>query len=673
MMSRDSLSFGRRSGWWRAIGLVLVWCAGLAALVGSGGGGGGGTGGGGTGTPSIAFSASTATFAGTVGTASPAAQGLTITNGGGGTLSGLVIGTITYSTGSGWLNATLNTGSAPATLTLQATTGSLAVGTYTASVSVVAPGASNTPASVAVTFNVTPVGALTVISGVADYESVPNNTTTGALVYGSITFRPIRLAAVDLVASPSGTVLASTTTNSAGAYSFTVTTPQSVLVRVRAEMVRTGATGGSYNFSVRDNTAGNALYTMDSPAFTPASGATTTRNLRAATGWGGSSYTGTRAAAPFSILDVSYETSLKVLQASPNAVFPALRLFWSVNNRPTSGSLTTGLIGTSFFQHSTTAGTHDIYILGAADTDTDEFDRHVVAHEWGHYIQAAFSRDDSLGGQHSGGNKLDMRVAFSEGWGNGWSGIAMGTPFYGDSFGTGQLQGFIINVSTAPTTNQGWFSESSVQYLIYQFGQNASIGFTPIFTVLANMRTTLLADGAVSSIHSFAARLKATVPSMASTINSLLAGQSITGTDAVGTGETNNGGVPEALPVYRNHTAALGVAQNYCVSDTAGVSGAENNKLGTHVFIRLTTSSAGARTITAIGTTSSSDPDFNVISSAGIESVFDAATTVSQSTTAGFSLPAGTHLIILNDYNLTANGATAAAQNGTRCFNVTVQ
>jgi hypothetical protein len=786
-MSRDSLSFGSHSGWWRAIGLVMVWCAGLATLVGSGGGGGGDTGGGGTATPSIAISAgsaiftgtagsasptaqqltvsnggggtlaglsvgaiaygsgsgwlsaslnttsspatlslqvttgslavgsysatvpvsaagvsnspqsvavtfivtapaapprialsaSTASFTGSVGAASPVAQGLTVSNGGGGTLAGLAVGTITYGSSAGWLTANLSTTTAPATLNLQATTGNLAAGTYTATVPVSAAGTSNSPQLVNVTFNVAAAGTLTVISGVASYESIPNNNTSGALVYSGQTVRPIRLAAVDLVASPSGTVLASTTTNITGAYSFTVTSPQAVLVRVRAEMKRTGSTGGDYNFSVRDNTtrdaAGNrtnALYTMDSPAFTPVAGVTTPRDLRAATGWGTNSYTGTRAAAPFSILDVTYEAFQKVLSASSNAVFPALRLFWSVNNRPSGGDLAAGLIGTSFFQRSS-AGTHDIYILGAADTDTDEFDRHVVAHEFGHYLQSAFSRDDSLGGQHSGGNRLDMRVAFSEGWGNAWSGIAMGTPFYADSGGTAQSTGFVINVGTAPTTNRGWYSESSVQYLIYQFGQNASIGFTPIFTVLSNMRTSLLADGAVSSIHSFTARLKTTVPSMASTIDSLLAGQTISVNDAIGTGEANNGGVPEALPVYRTHTAALGVAQNYCVSDAAGVSGAENNKLGAHVFIRFTTTSAGTRTITAIGTTSTSDPDFEVISSTGTETVHDQAITTSQ--TGSPTLSAGTHLIILNDYNLTANAATAAAQSGTRCFNVTIQ
>jgi hypothetical protein len=575
MMSRQALSFASRRAGWRAIGLTVVSCAGLASLLGSGGGGGGGA------------------------------------------------------------------------------------------------SADSCPSA-------TGTGAVT-ISGVADFESVPNNTTTGALVFANKTNKPIRGATVQLVACSGGATLATTSTSTTGAYSFSLAAPQAVIVRVRAEMVRTGATGGNYDFSVRDNTASNALYVMDSPAFAPTAGANT-RNLSATTGWGGSSYTGTRVAAPFSILDVSYDTAQKVLSASGNAVFPALRLFWSVNNGPSGGTLASGSIGTTFFQL-TTNGTHDIYVLGKENTDTDEFDRHVIAHEWGHYIQAAFSRDDSLGGQHAGGDRLDMRVAFSEGWGNAWSGIAMGSPLYADSGGNGQSSGFVINVSNAPSTNKGWFSESSVQYLIYQFAQNQSIGFTPIFTVLSNMRTTLLADGAVSSIHSFTARLKAAVPAAVTSINTLLAGQLIAVNDAIGTGETNNGapnGVPEALPVYRTHTAALGVAQNYCLTDVAGVSGAENNKLGTHVFIRYAAPAAGTRTITVIGTNANSDPDFLVRTNAGTETVFDRETTTSQ--VGSLSLAAGTHLIILNDYKLTSDqiptGATAtigSAQAGTRCFNVTIQ
>src|ERR1017187_7650185 len=76
--------------------------------------------------PVISLSSQTVTFLATAGTASPAAQPVTITNGGTGTLSGLAMGTITYGSGqsSGWLSASLNATSAPATITLMPSTSS---------------------------------------------------------------------------------------------------------------------------------------------------------------------------------------------------------------------------------------------------------------------------------------------------------------------------------------------------------------------------------------------------------------------------------------------------------------------------------------------------------------------------------------------------------------------
>ncbi len=102
---------------------------------------------------SIVVSAATATFSAASGGANPAAQQLAVTNGGGGTLSGLST-SIVYTTGTGWLSATLNTAAAPATLTLQATTGSLAVGSYTAQVRVASAVAGNSPRTVDVTFTI---------------------------------------------------------------------------------------------------------------------------------------------------------------------------------------------------------------------------------------------------------------------------------------------------------------------------------------------------------------------------------------------------------------------------------------------------------------------------------------------------------------------------------------
>ena len=61
-------------------------------------------------------------------------------------------------------------------------------------------------------------------------------------------------------------------------------------------------------------------------------GADLVRNVTATTGWGGSSYTTTRAAAPFAILDAIYSGMQLVLSADANAVFGPMDAFWSVNN-----------------------------------------------------------------------------------------------------------------------------------------------------------------------------------------------------------------------------------------------------------------------------------------------------------------------------------------------------
>jgi hypothetical protein len=106
--------------------------------------------------PLIALATTTISFAGTLGVTDPAPQTVAITNGGTGSLTGLAA-SITYTAGqpTGWLSATVDRTRAPSTLTLAATTGSLVAGTYTATVNVTSPVASNSPQMVAVTFVVT--------------------------------------------------------------------------------------------------------------------------------------------------------------------------------------------------------------------------------------------------------------------------------------------------------------------------------------------------------------------------------------------------------------------------------------------------------------------------------------------------------------------------------------
>ena len=108
--------------------------------------------------PTIALSSASASFTAQQGGANPAAQNLTVSNTGAAPLAPLTGLQATVSAGATWLAATLNTSTAPATLTLSATTGALTAGTYNATVSISssAAGVTNSPQSVAVTFVVAP-------------------------------------------------------------------------------------------------------------------------------------------------------------------------------------------------------------------------------------------------------------------------------------------------------------------------------------------------------------------------------------------------------------------------------------------------------------------------------------------------------------------------------------
>src|SRR5205814_853568 len=97
-------------------------------------------------------------FSATQGGANPAPQTVSVTNGGGGTLSGLAIGTIRY--GAGQDRKSVGEGKSGSAgggrLTVRATSGSLPAGSYTATVPMVSTGASNSSHSVRVTFVVVP-------------------------------------------------------------------------------------------------------------------------------------------------------------------------------------------------------------------------------------------------------------------------------------------------------------------------------------------------------------------------------------------------------------------------------------------------------------------------------------------------------------------------------------
>ena len=118
--------------------------------------------------PAISLSPASVSFSAVQGTGNPSSGSVSVTNGGGGSLTGLSLGPVSYQAGesTGWLSATLVGGSAPASVTLSPTTGALVAGTYHASVQVFssAAGVSNSPQTISVTFQVAPAAPTLALS-----------------------------------------------------------------------------------------------------------------------------------------------------------------------------------------------------------------------------------------------------------------------------------------------------------------------------------------------------------------------------------------------------------------------------------------------------------------------------------------------------------------------------
>jgi hypothetical protein len=440
-----------------------------------------------------------------------------------------------------------------------------------------------------------------------------------------------------------------------------------VFVRANA-VLWTDAVSSPNVVEVRDNTQGNAQWAVDGVVFSTA-GALVTQNLNAGSGWNGSAYTGFRGAGPFAILDTIYTGVQKVRAAQSNASFPKLTVYWSPNNTSAAGgNVALGQIGTSFFQVSTSGGVvqRSLYILGKADNDTDEFDAHVIAHEFGHYLQFAFSRDDSVGGRHGSNDLLDMRVAFSEGWGNAWAAIALNNKLYADTLIAGASGGFMIDVSVGATTNPGWFRTPSIQRIFWDMSASPSIGFTNVWTT---MRTGLTTSPALTSIHSFAFALAQNNPPIVPSLSAILSTQRIAlPTDAYGTGETNFGNpvIASTSPLYLSYPGLGGTLFNVCLSDAADPF-FEGNKAGQYRFIRMTLP-AGNRTFTVTRsnvTTNATDPDFYLHDNLGLLAFAETATANSES--GSITLQGGNYVLAITDYNFRTNPAFSSP-----CFNVVV-
>jgi len=473
-----------------------------------------------------------------------------------------------------------------------------------------------------------------VLSGVVTYDSVPfKGGLNSGLDYSNITKKSVRGALVEII-NGSGAVIGTTHTNANGFYSIAVI-GTSAKVRVSAKLFQPVSSGkASWDFQVKDNTNNDALYVMEGSLASLGTKGTQTRNLNASSGWDGSSYTSPRVAAPFAILDVIYQAIEKVRTAQSNAIFRPLNIFWSKNNVAASGETSLGQIITSNFD-----GTA-LYILGAENSDTDEYDSAIIGHEWGHYYESVFSRSDSIGGSHGNKDMLDIRLAFGEGFGTAMGCIIIDSPLYIDSYGTHQTQSFgdDLERKTPSSNHPGWFNEASIYKILYDIydvdddaGDTLSFGFTPIHKVLIDAQKN---TKAFTSIFSFITALKAQNPSSVDEIDTIVSNENIAPiTDIYGTGRVNRA-YENANPLYYDLSVESSVK---ILTNNSAVATSIDNRLGAYNFVKFYIPEDGTYTfnINQEGGDGTPDPDFFIykgssnepIASAEAEGVTDTLTT----------------------------------------------
>ncbi|CAA6818049.1 MAG: Unknown protein [uncultured Sulfurovum sp.] len=463
------------------------------------------------------------------------------------------------------------------------------------------------------------------ISGKITFDSVPfKSGGKSGLDYSAKVEKAVRGATVEIV-NAFGTTVGTTITDENGEYSITVTEDE-VKVRVLAQLYKVPSSGqASWDFKVKDNTNGDALYAMEGSLSSLTGLTTQTRNLNASYGWGGSAYTSTRVAAPFAILDVVYDAIGKVTSAQSDALFGSLDIFWSKDNVAVTGNRSLGQIITSHFD-----GTA-LYILGKENSDTDEYDRAVVAHEWGHYYESRFSRSDSIGGVHTTSDMLDIRVAFGEGFGTALGCIIIDSNLYLDSSSSAQADtGVFSNVEAGGSrTNPGWYNEASIYSILYDIydstddaGDTLSLGFTPIHNVLIGAQKN---TPVFTSIFPFIKALKDQNPGNDTAIDAITSNESIAPiTDIYGTGRTNR--TVNANPLYTTLTVGseVGVETNYSATSTSNA-----NMLGRYNFITFSIVNTGTYTInlSEIGENGTLNPDAYLYKEGVSESIAQATNT----------------------------------------------
>ncbi|WP_331051694.1 ImmA/IrrE family metallo-endopeptidase, partial [Longimicrobium sp.] len=280
--------------------------------------------------------------------------------------------------------------------------------------------------------------------------------------------RPAAGIRVQVLSSPGRGILGSAFTDSAGAYSIDVPRPVegAVTIRALAQTENTRVT------RVRDRLE----WSTSSEPFTPGRARTVRRDVMARDSG--------RVAGAFNIAMVIARANALVRSADPAIKLPRLQVRWD----------TLHARGTYFDEEDGVA-----YVNGLRTRDSDEYDDHVIAHEYGHFLLSSFSRDDSPAGEHSSGDELDPRLAWSEGWANFFAAAVAQNPEYVDTGARGASQTVLLSMDMEQDVEDegrpGIWSEHAVSSVLWDWydepadgADSLALGFAPLWTAATAMR-----------------------------------------------------------------------------------------------------------------------------------------------------------------------------------------
>ena len=221
--------------------------------------------------PAIGASPTSLVFTAIQGGSNPAAQTLSISNTGGGTLNW------SASENAGWLTLSAGTGTGNGTVTLQATTGALAAGSHTSTVTL-GGGTGITPVTIPVSFTVTAAPTISLTPSSLSYAATqgaanPANqnislTNTGGTLNWVVSDDASWLAVSPSSGSSSSTLSTSVNTAglTAGTYTGTLTvsatgiSPKTVAVTLTVNASATSSVTLTWNANTESDLAGYKIY-----------------------------------------------------------------------------------------------------------------------------------------------------------------------------------------------------------------------------------------------------------------------------------------------------------------------------------------------------------------------------------------------------------------------------